>query len=65
MTDKMDRGLDDIIADSRSSGPRNRRGRADGRRQDYPRDGWILLPPRGRTRQSSNMNMTLLRALIA
>ncbi|PHH78340.1 hypothetical protein CDD80_7026 [Ophiocordyceps camponoti-rufipedis] len=46
MADKMDRGLDDIIADSRITGPRNRRGRHDGRhdgrrneRQDYPRDG--------------------------
>ncbi|RDA95952.1 hypothetical protein CP533_5930 [Ophiocordyceps camponoti-saundersi (nom. inval.)] len=42
MTDKMDRGLDDIIADSRGSGSRNRRGRADGRRQDYPRDGAVF-----------------------
>ncbi|PFH61765.1 hypothetical protein XA68_16294 [Ophiocordyceps unilateralis] len=43
MADKMDRGLDDIIADSRSTGPRNnRRGRGEYRRnerQDYPRDG--------------------------
>ncbi|CAM1505670.1 Fc.00g113070.m01.CDS01 [Cosmosporella sp. VM-42] len=47
MADKMDRGLDEIIADGRSNsnGPRNRRGggRRGGRgrdeRQEYPRDG--------------------------
>ncbi|PHH92604.1 hypothetical protein CDD83_6665 [Cordyceps sp. RAO-2017] len=42
MASKMDRGLDEIIADNRSSGPRNRRGGGDQRRrdrQDYPRDG--------------------------
>ncbi|KAJ6446291.1 RNA binding protein [Purpureocillium lavendulum] len=44
MADKMDRGLDEIIADTRSSGPRNRRGGGDRRRDrndrnDYPRDG--------------------------
>ncbi|POR32058.1 THO complex subunit 4A [Tolypocladium paradoxum] len=41
MADKMDRGLDEIIADSRSNAPRNRRGGGDRRRerQDYPRDG--------------------------
>ncbi|KAI5465890.1 hypothetical protein BGZ63DRAFT_374806 [Mariannaea sp. PMI_226] len=47
MTDKMDRGLDEIIADSRSNnnnnnnGSRNRRGGGRRRepRQDYPRDG--------------------------
>ncbi|PTB65314.1 RNA-binding domain-containing protein, partial [Trichoderma citrinoviride] len=39
-SDKMDRGLDEIIADKRSNGSRNRRG-GDRRRdrQDYPRDG--------------------------
>ncbi|PNY29422.1 THO complex subunit 4A [Tolypocladium capitatum] len=45
MADKMDRGLDEIIADNllpqRSNAPRNRRGGGDRRRerQDYPRDG--------------------------
>ncbi|KAH7329297.1 hypothetical protein B0I35DRAFT_419892 [Stachybotrys elegans] len=44
MADKMDRGLDEIIADNRSNGSRNRRGGSGngGRRrerQDYPRDG--------------------------
>ncbi|KAL6908443.1 RNA-binding domain-containing protein [Trichoderma evansii] len=40
-SDKMDRGLDEIIADKRSNGSRNRRGGGDRRRdrQDYPRDG--------------------------
>ncbi|KAK5990346.1 THO complex subunit 4A [Cladobotryum mycophilum] len=49
-TDKMDRGLDEIIADKRSNGPRPRRGGGGGGRggsggdrrndrQDYPRDG--------------------------
>ncbi|UKZ77166.1 hypothetical protein TrVFT333_004885 [Trichoderma virens FT-333] len=40
-SDKMDRGLDEIIADKRSNGPRTRRGGGDRRRdrQDYPRDG--------------------------
>ncbi|OPB39002.1 hypothetical protein A0O28_0047070 [Trichoderma guizhouense] len=39
-SDKMDRGLDEIIADKRSNGSRTRRG-GDRRRdrQDYPRDG--------------------------
>lgn len=39
-SDKMDRGLDEIIADKRSNGSRNRRG-GDRRRdrQDFPRDG--------------------------
>ncbi|RFU79101.1 hypothetical protein TARUN_3110 [Trichoderma arundinaceum] len=39
-SDKMDRGLDEIIADKRSNGSRARRG-GDRRRdrQDYPRDG--------------------------
>ncbi|KAK7417202.1 hypothetical protein QQZ08_011726 [Neonectria magnoliae] len=48
MADKMDRGLDEIIADTRSNnGPRNQRGRGGGGgrrrerepRQEYPRDG--------------------------
>ncbi|PNP42774.1 hypothetical protein TGAMA5MH_05516 [Trichoderma gamsii] len=41
-SDKMDRGLDEIIADKRSNGSRNRRGGGGDRRrdrQDYPRDG--------------------------
>ncbi|PHH62019.1 hypothetical protein CDD81_7643 [Ophiocordyceps australis] len=41
MANKMDRGLDEIIADTRRSGPRTRRG-GDGRRDrhdNYPRDG--------------------------
>ncbi|KAM0481320.1 hypothetical protein ACHAPX_003424 [Trichoderma viride] len=46
-SDNMDRGLDEIIADKRSNGPRNRRGGGDRRggsdrrrdHQDYPRDG--------------------------
>ncbi|KAL7943465.1 hypothetical protein V8C42DRAFT_329136 [Trichoderma barbatum] len=46
-SDKMDRGLDEIIADKRSNGSRPRRGGGDRRRdrqdrqdrQDYPRDG--------------------------
>ncbi|KAG9256991.1 uncharacterized protein F5Z01DRAFT_444406 [Emericellopsis atlantica] len=45
MTDKMDRGLDEIIAETRPSGPRNRRGRGGGGpgprrdRAEGPRDG--------------------------
>ncbi|KAJ4268400.1 hypothetical protein NW762_002463 [Fusarium torreyae] len=41
MSDKMDRGLDEIIADTRSNRPRNQRGQGRRRepRQDYPRDG--------------------------
>ncbi|KPM44707.1 hypothetical protein AK830_g1858 [Neonectria ditissima] len=49
MADKMDRGLDEIIADTRTNnGPRNQRGRGGGGgnrrrerepRQEYPRDG--------------------------
>ncbi|KAK2601743.1 hypothetical protein QQS21_004731 [Conoideocrella luteorostrata] len=41
----MDRGLDEIIADKRSNGPRNRRGGRDNRRRDrndHPRDGVAL-----------------------
>ncbi|KYK58255.1 hypothetical protein DCS_05268 [Drechmeria coniospora] len=42
MADKMDRGLDEIIAETRSSGSRNRRGGGGDRRRDRiesPRDG--------------------------
>ncbi|KAL2694108.1 hypothetical protein Neosp_000678 [[Neocosmospora] mangrovei] len=41
MADKMDRGLDEIIAETRSNRPRNQRGQGRRRepRQDYPRDG--------------------------
>ncbi|OAQ70522.1 RNA binding protein [Pochonia chlamydosporia 170] len=42
MAGNMDRGLDEIIAEKRSSGPRTRRGGRDNRRRDrndYPRDG--------------------------
>ncbi|KAF4968161.1 hypothetical protein FSARC_4437 [Fusarium sarcochroum] len=41
MSDKMDRGLDEIIADTRSNRPRNQRGQGRRRepRQDFPRDG--------------------------
>ncbi|KAF4994184.1 hypothetical protein FGRMN_5958 [Fusarium graminum] len=41
MADKMDRGLDEIIADTRSNRPRNNRGQGRRRepRNDYPRDG--------------------------
>ncbi|KAJ4009053.1 hypothetical protein NW752_009002 [Fusarium irregulare] len=41
MADKMDRGLDEIIADTRSNRPRNNRGQGRRRepRNDFPRDG--------------------------
>ncbi|KAF5549902.1 RNA export factor-binding 2 [Fusarium napiforme] len=41
MADKMDRGLDEIIADTRANRPRNPRGQGRRRepRNDYPRDG--------------------------
>ncbi|KAF6840773.1 RNA binding protein [Colletotrichum musicola] len=43
MADKMDRSLDEILAEKKGDGPRNRRGGAPRRRererQDYPRDG--------------------------
>ncbi|KFG81848.1 putative RNA binding protein [Metarhizium anisopliae] len=42
MAQNMDRGLDEIIAEKRTNGPRNRRGGRDTRRRDrndYPRDG--------------------------
>ncbi|KAF9770156.1 hypothetical protein IL306_012326 [Fusarium sp. DS 682] len=41
MADKMDRGLDEIIADTRANRPRNHRGQGRRRepRNDYPRDG--------------------------
>ncbi|UZP44037.1 hypothetical protein NXS19_011849 [Fusarium pseudograminearum] len=41
MADKMDRGLDEIIADTRSNRPRNSRGQGRRRepRNDFPRDG--------------------------
>ncbi|KAF4455879.1 hypothetical protein F53441_1870 [Fusarium austroafricanum] len=41
MADKMDRGLDEIIADTRVNRPRNHRGQGRRRepRNDYPRDG--------------------------
>ncbi|KAG9505645.1 hypothetical protein J7337_002617 [Fusarium musae] len=41
MADKMDRGLDEIIADTRANRPRNSRGQGRRRepRNDYPRDG--------------------------
>ncbi|KAG8419882.1 hypothetical protein J3458_004711 [Metarhizium acridum] len=42
MAQNMDRGLDEIIAEKRTSSPRNRRGGRDNRRRDrndYPRDG--------------------------
>ncbi|EFY92756.1 RNA binding protein, putative [Metarhizium acridum CQMa 102] len=42
MAQNMDRGLDEIIAEKRTSGPRNRRGGRDNRRRGrnhYPRDG--------------------------
>ncbi|CAH0049440.1 unnamed protein product, partial [Clonostachys solani] len=52
-SNKMDRGLDEIIADNRSSGPRNRRNgggptgrRRGGDRQETPRDGSYRNEPR-------------------
>ncbi|KAF6803840.1 RNA binding protein [Colletotrichum sojae] len=43
MADKMDRSLDEILAEKKGDGPRNRRGGAPRRRererQEYPRDG--------------------------
>lgn len=41
MADKMDRGLDEIIADTRANRSRNHRGQGRRRepRNDYPRDG--------------------------
>ncbi|KJZ73595.1 hypothetical protein HIM_06928 [Hirsutella minnesotensis 3608] len=56
MADKMDRGLDEIIADNRSSGPRNRRGGGNFRRrerQDYPRDGVRKQSTRSDSRNDS------------
>ncbi|KAM4054835.1 RNA recognition motif domain-containing protein [Hirsutella rhossiliensis] len=53
MANKMDRGLDEIIADSRGDGPRNRRGGGDSRRrerQDYPREGVRKTFQRGEPR---------------
>ncbi|KAF7546040.1 hypothetical protein G7046_g9422 [Stylonectria norvegica] len=49
MADKMDRGLDEIIADTRGNGSRGRRGGGRGARreprQEYPRDGVRKVEP--------------------
>lgn len=69
MADKMDRGLDEIIADTRANRPRNSRGQGRRRepRNDYPRDGVRKVdfprPPMMPTRPVQPSSQLVLPAL--